>query len=1083
MFEPRPSSHRPDDYLNRGEVVGRISEALSSHTNPLMRSLAGSRDFIDELLSAVNPVRAARTIQVGVFASICTLASVDSPKRLAKIHSLLFDPEIATVESRALVSIRGFFSTISRYYSATSFGDVANMCAFLIAVANSAGPEAASLIDQASASVERPGGSFESLDPILLAGDMYAARCTLLPVHQRGRFAATLISLACEGAEISEEALAKCVVEISDLSQEERDRIRSSWKSITAHVNFNGTLFFSVCSMVRQMEWVQGEVALINAAPELSMRLFNSMLGNLEQIDALAELIAPSQPAPSLSQGDLERLVTLLESGVEVAEVAKVTSLSRHYGLSLSEVPESVMALPAEVLSAIQVEKRAGFSNGSFYSGGPRLRPLNELSEIALMLCSMNLEPAQLENMRFINAFVDLHDRSQAVHSLWNIDLARRYAERCAGRSDIDVRGGFTGVRTSDVTKLHLSFSMFKDLSDAGYEKEDALRISWHYANHERFTAPRFREIVECLFRGDPRESLAIKLKEIAEKPEFSDQDFSDALTFAKDVFPSDWKPVRALALTAPKAGLDAPGLIRAAMKGWNGSSMTALIRMINNVLEVGHAASARADLLAFMQAPRIEERKEAGNRLSQIYRTDTGPYPIYLPNSLNRLDPRYKRMVDEVKGVYRGVFDIHYGFGHLTYECQKPPGGSDWMLVRFGLDTSVRVDRLRSEGGDHFPGPGCWISGLRLDRLFAVNPKTPEDPYSLFKAAWPWAARELEELPMSRFLFSRGVRAIVGPSEPKYNLDGIHYSLVAWNEHFKNEMLNAAALVPTDLLFEVMKGRAAPVQEPGERPLVSPDQELNGDYLTFESLVEKSEARGVNVLNLGWPSNLGGLCNAYPPCSSPYFLWEPGVYAETRDHAGHVHKSHILGRYVSTLTPEIDKRMEPMREAHKLVHRLASAYLNLNDLFRLSLSLWHKGLTVTEEMGEDAKLKVEREDGDRRDLGENELRMLKEAHLWNGLHAQGVRERNSFPVLCLAKTLDHWNRVRSSVVLDTYDMTLRLPGEKSVQLTPGTSGTSGFEVGVWSKYVRPIYYSRADLDLRFLDRRVVTYDPNYDPK
>jgi hypothetical protein len=156
---------------------------------------------------------------------------------------------------------------------------------------------------------------------------------------------------------------------------------------------------------------------------------------------------------------------------------------------------------------------------------------------------------------------------------------------------------------------------------------------------------------------------------------------------------------------------------------------------------------------------------------------------------------------------------------------------------------------------------------------------------------------------------------------------------------------------------------------------------------------------------------------------------------------------------------------------------------LNLNDLFRLSLSLWHKGLTVTEEMGEDAKLKVEREDGDRRDLGENELRMLKEAHLWNGLHAQGVRERNSFPVLCLAKTLDHWNRVRSSVVLDTYDMTLRLPGEKSVQLTPGTSGTSGFEVGVWSKYVRPIYYSRADLDLRFLDRRVVTYDPNYDPK
>jgi hypothetical protein len=164
-----------------------------------------------------------------------------------------------------------------------------------------------------------------------------------------------------------------------------------------------------------------------------------------------------------------------------------------------------------------------------------------------------------------------------------------------------------------------------------------------------------------------------------------------------------------------------------------------------------------------------------------------------------------------------------------------------------------------------------------------------------------------------------------------------------------------------------------------------------------------------------------------------------------------------------------------PLRSLHTEVHRVAAAYLNLHDLSRLSLALWHKGQTVTEEMGEDANVDFDQSP----ELGGNETRMLVEAFRWHRLHTQGVTDHHQFPILALANTLDSSSMVKTPFQLDTYDLTCQLPDGTKVTLNSATAGSGAFEIGLWSRHVRPLYFSRADVDLRFLDRRSVYYVGN----
>jgi hypothetical protein len=486
--------------------------------------------------------------------------------------------------------------------------------------------------------------------------------------------------------------------------------------------------------------------------------------------------------------------------------------------------------------------------------------------------------------------------------------------------------------------------------------------------------------------------------------------------------------------------------------------------------------SETRGHLVTFLQSRDSQARTQALSALNTVYHLDQGPYPQY-QGSTSSIHPDYRRMMNEVKGAYRGTFDMHYGFGHFTFECMTAPGAVDWMLVQFGFDVAIRVDRLHSTSKELYPGPGCLLSGMKLDRIFAKTPNSPDDPYVSFKKAWPWAANEFEDLAATRFLISRAVKAVIAPDLPKYYREGIHYSLVTWNDHFRNPNLDAATLVPTVVLLAALKGKHSAIQAPGDRPTVTPYNSVHDEALSFPALAAECAARGLNILNLGWASNLGGLCNAYPPLSAPYFEWEGRLAGQGRgkDRVGHVHKSFISGRNRSKLDEATKQLLVPLREAHTSVRTLSTAYFNLHDLFRLSLAMWHKGLTVTEGMGEMVEPEF-RQDGEGR-LNPHELRMLHQAHRWHRLHERGVRDRDAFPVLCIAPALDNWSKVRSPLMLDTFDLTLRIPEQELIQLTKDSGGHDAYEATVWSRYVKPLYFTRSDRDLQFLDRRTVTYD------
>ena len=65
----------------------------------------------------------------------------------------------------------------------------------------------------------------------------------------------------------------------------------------------------------------------------------------------------------------------------------------------------------------------------------------------------------------------------------------------------------------------------------------------------------------------------------------------------------------------------------------------------------------------------------------------------------------------------------------------------------------------------------------------------------------------------------------------------------------------------------------------------------LDPDSLRAECL-----ARSLPYVDLGSPSVAGGgLVNGFPPRLPPYHEWEAALYTrETKDAAGHIHKSHI---------------------------------------------------------------------------------------------------------------------------------------------------------------------------------------------
>ncbi|MBX7143604.1 MAG: hypothetical protein K1X79_04065 [Oligoflexia bacterium] len=505
------------------------------------------------------------------------------------------------------------------------------------------------------------------------------------------------------------------------------------------------------------------------------------------------------------------------------------------------------------------------------------------------------------------------------------------------------------------------------------------------------------------------------------------------------------------------------------------------------------------AATLAFMNPPSDNVRDLAHHILRNEVRIDSLPFPNgYEANRLDRSthDPRALRMHDEVVEIMWAGFDRSYGFGRRAFDARRPAPGETNMLVAFGLDSAKSVHCYNSSSNQDFPGAGCRISNFHLERLFAKDTSRPDDPYHLYKTAWDFARHELDDFARTSIVNLRGLVAVIPPDLEKYKIDGVHYSLVIFNDHFHNYSRDRAFLCPTVVLESKLEGTAIPASR--FRGFDSKYLDLNFQPPSRAELELACTAAELPLLNLNWASNFGGLCNSFPPATGKYYSWEQGRNSGTTlvDKFGHLHKPARLGGYApDPKDPRMEAAMVEFRELHAKVYSVSSRLYHLHYLFDVALAAYHRGETVTRaqvyestveqsdgflerpayeveaekaELAKLAELQLSEKSGDDNGFGFLEgpvnphaYRMLTELYKWHKNAKAKGSPREECPIFSLQPALSHWP-APSPVTIDTYDLSLRMHGEV-LQLPLDSDGSGHEEQEIWRNHVLPYFSSNRD--------------------
>ncbi len=538
------------------------------------------------------------------------------------------------------------------------------------------------------------------------------------------------------------------------------------------------------------------------------------------------------------------------------------------------------------------------------------------------------------------------------------------------------------------------------------------------------------------------------------------------------------------------------------------------LIRgQIKQITQAAREVLVELAVVKILTSDNPEEVAQNRIRYAQTAGTDILPFPVYIFESeimmrehrvgLNpRKNPVAIQAQQDTQQVMQRAFDLYFGFNALTFEARRANSDSSSTLQRFGQDCASEVSILNSSDKSSFPGNGFMIRGLEGEKIFAqsLSEMLSEQPrFQQYKQALPWAAREFDQLKNAEFILTRGFLAVSNPGDLRLQIKGTHYSYIVFNNHFYPESGVRAYLIPTDALKKLLKDTAINSQDYSGFDKTRPD--------LLQAIPDPStlvQAGGDRTLNLGWASNLsGGLCNAFAPCSSPFHTWERGLENfERSDIYGHFRKEYLVGHMATSEGYFNNFAMEGLRQAHDQVYAISRSYQNLYDLFRLSLSLWHKGQTLSSDSEANilitapTAMKPAESDSAASQAGNPSApaqgsesskpshpefsgpvlisnRMLVEAYAWHkSFGLSGTADRDKAPVLAIGQVFNYWNAPDTEVTLDSFDLTLRIGNEK-FQLPMNSDGHGSAELKLWNKYVVP-KASDLQFDLRFYDSKAI---------
>jgi hypothetical protein len=494
-------------------------------------------------------------------------------------------------------------------------------------------------------------------------------------------------------------------------------------------------------------------------------------------------------------------------------------------------------------------------------------------------------------------------------------------------------------------------------------------------------------------------------------------------------------------------------------------------------VRQDGHAA-----LLAVAGLPSGMSSREA----LVFFRGYVSDHPPYAEGSE---DARLYR--EKTYDLIRRLHNISYGFSALKVVNQRMPDGGPSAYDEFGDDLFVHLYVLNVSSHDHFPGYGVLFVGPQVQRIFAHDLDHPSDPLHRYRAAWTDPRRlrsihlDLDRYADAEFAFVRGFLGVSVPEgdyAPRYEVPGAHLTLMVWNQHFPGVEGELALLVPTSIYRERVRPcliRCIELDKPHPEVLDACRAGLDPNAIRAECA-----ARGLPYVDLGSPSIAGGgLVNGFRPKQPPYHAWEATLPShETRDGAGHVHKSHRLGGYRMWLgrDPELDHALQPLRDANERVFEIASSYLNLLDIFFMSFATWHRGDTLDAIDFESVFDQNERQQIAETDEAEpfnpRNTRILTTAHAVHDQLVENRAPRSAFRVYCSANPLHLYPQPEAAITLDTLDMKLvvRGPdGPRELSLARDRVGSRERAELLWVSHV--LTYLRATgFDMRPYDRAAV---------
>jgi hypothetical protein len=1079
----RPGSMHQDPSPSK-DPSSILRQALDA--NPSLVKAGSEKDeWINKTLLGKSPVESISPEYINTVAAVLALPQINNKKRVSEV-SKIFSTALDTIEAHTWKNITGAFFSAAPVIENLPYVDVINLTKLFLYIAENSSQNSLSFCS----TEQLKSITCESIPEWIAVARLHETAPSIVgKEHSEGIIRLLLLALATDES-VTPAKLFESTILSSSLPESlkialltHKEKINpEAWK-VDEKVLTESALLIKIVEILPSLT-AHSEQKYDELHQSICREVVSSF-GTASQLHSLVQRASKLSPHSAVMSA-LEKY----SRGVPIPTIDRLVKSANESELPLHEFPTNLESLPAEFLVWVthkSIDKKSRWVKSPEES---LKRTSDEVRELISALSHFSSNSPFYSDLP-IRIFDALHDGSDpTAHVPWNAELIalisleynqkQRSNNKETPSEDFTFEGfsngekrkfspEFQGILTRYIQAESLASSLFK----AGCSRPEAAKRAWRLSEY-----PDLQDTLGALTLSSKFAEDSINaVKDIAKDSSRTYSELERFLSALASIEPELWEATYKISTSVPAES--ALSISRKEFRMLLGATEDPtgdhLSEIFTKETTKKFVTLTRKQLLTYLFHTDEIERTKARDWLGSAngYGNDSGPWPLYLAGRGKNLHPEYVKMRRDVFSIYKGAFDIHYGFGRSTFECKTTPGTSQWMLTRFALDTATHVSTLHVNSSTKYPGKGIIISGLKPERIFVSNKETPNDPFSKYKIAWPWLKNEFDDLSRSHLLLSRGVKIITGPKEKKYVIDGVHYSLVAWNDHFENPELYGAALVPTSIISGILTGKTSSISSLDTVSSVNEQLLLSSFALTPQFIKDRCAAKGLPFLNLTWASNINGVCNAYPPRSAPYFLWEESAPQSHSDADGHIHKSVITGSFEYILSREADILLRPMREAHAKVVGTASAYFNIYDLFRLGKAIWHKGQSVRDESTEVLTHTTSHQSHETPDVGENEFRMLLEAFKWNKFPSKDLHD---FPILAITPTLDDWSMVKSPILLDTYSMALTLPDGRVVQLNPKTHGGSAFDISMWVREVRPLYHNRSDLDLQFLDRRDVQH-------